>query len=288
MIEEAARALARLRVERQEPLVAVGGGALGDPAGFLAATYLRGVPWIQVPTTLVAQVDISIGGKTGVDLPEGKNLVGAFHHPASIILDVARPAAAPRAPAAGGAGRGREDGGARRRGAVRGARARRGGGRGRRAAAFESGVVAEVVERPAWAKVAVVSADEREQGGDGRIMLNLGHTVAHALERVDGYANLLHGEAVAYGTRAAVRIGAAMGVTPPARAARIEGLLTRLALGAAALPYEPEAVLAATGRTRSTPAGACAGSSRRPTGAWSATTWPTTWWPRRFAGSWRE
>ena len=89
VIEEAARELARRRVERREPLIAIGGGALGDPAGFLAATYLRGVPWIGVPTTLVAQVDSSIGGKTGVDLPEGKNLLGAFHQPAAVILDVA-------------------------------------------------------------------------------------------------------------------------------------------------------------------------------------------------------
>ena len=89
VIGEAARELARLRVERRDPLVAIGGGALGDPAGFLAATYLRGVPWIQVPTTLVAQVDSAIGGKTGVDLPEGKNLLGAFHQPAAIVLDLA-------------------------------------------------------------------------------------------------------------------------------------------------------------------------------------------------------
>jgi 3-dehydroquinate synthase len=115
------------------------------------------------------------------------------------------------------------------------------------AAAFETGVMAEIVERPAWAKVAVVAADEREQGATGgRITLNLGHTVAHALEAVDGYTNLLHGEAVAYGTRAAVRIGAAMGVTPPDRAARIEGLLTRLTLGVAPLPYPAGAVVEAT------------------------------------------
>ena len=86
---DAARELARLRVERRDPLIAIGGGALGDPAGFLAATYLRGVPWIQVPTTLVAQVDSAIGGKTGVDLPEGKNLLGAFHQPVAIVLDLA-------------------------------------------------------------------------------------------------------------------------------------------------------------------------------------------------------
>ena len=89
VVGDAARELARLRVERRDPLIAIGGGALGDPAGFLAATYLRGVPWIQVPTTLVAQVDSAIGGKTGVDLPEGKNLLGAFHQPVAIVLDLA-------------------------------------------------------------------------------------------------------------------------------------------------------------------------------------------------------
>ena len=88
VVESTARELARLRVERDEPLVAIGGGALGDTAGFVAATYLRGVPLIHVPTTLVAQIDSSIGGKTGVDLPEGKNLVGAFHQPKAVIIDV--------------------------------------------------------------------------------------------------------------------------------------------------------------------------------------------------------
>ena len=248
VIGDAASELARLRVERREPLVAVGGGALGDPAGFLAASYLRGVPWISVPTTLVAQVDSGIGGKTGVDLPEGKNLLGAFHHPASIILDIAALRTLPERQLRAALGEivkmaalGDEalfttleaDARAIATGDPR---------------AFESGALAEIVERPAWAKVAVVVADEREQGGaTGRIMLNLGHTVAHALEVVDGYATLLHGEAVAYGTRAAVRIGAAMGVTPPERAARIEGLLDRLALGAAPLPYAPDAVVEATG-----------------------------------------
>lgn len=248
VIGDAASELARLRVERREPLVAVGGGALGDPAGFLAASYLRGVPWIQVPTTLVAQVDSAIGGKTGVDLPEGKNLLGAFHHPSSIILDVAALRTLPERQLRAALGEivkmaalGDEalftaleaDAAAIAIGDAR---------------TFENGALAEIVERPAWAKVAVVSADEREQGGaTGRIMLNLGHTVGHALEAVDGYETLLHGEAVAYGTRAAVRIGAAMGVTPPDRAARIEGLLDRLALGAAPLPYPPDAVVEATG-----------------------------------------
>ncbi|MCJ7711426.1 MAG: bifunctional shikimate kinase/3-dehydroquinate synthase, partial [Chloroflexi bacterium] len=208
VVEEAARDLARLRVERREPLVAIGGGALGDPAGFLAASYLRGVPWIGVPTSLVAQVDSSIGGKTGVDLPEGKNLLGAFHQPAAVILDVAALRTLPGRQLRAALGEivkmaalGDEalfatleaDGESIARGD---------------AAAFASGAVAEVVERAGWAKVEVVTADEREQGATGgRIALNLGHTVAHALEAVDGYANLLHGEAVAYGLRAATRIG---------------------------------------------------------------------------------
>jgi len=248
VIEEAARDLVRRRVERRDPLIAIGGGALGDPAGFLAATYLRGVPWIGVPTTLVAQVDSSIGGKTGVDLPEGKNLLGAFHQPAAVILDVTALRTLPGRQLRAALGEivkmaalGDEplfatletDAEAIARGD---------------AAAFANGAVAEVVERAAWAKVEVVTADEREQGATGgRITLNLGHTVAHALEAADGYETLLHGEAVAYGLRAAVRIGTSLGVTPPARAARLEGLLDRLDLGRAPLPYPLDAVVAATG-----------------------------------------
>jgi 3-dehydroquinate synthase len=248
VIGDAARELARRRVERREPLVAIGGGALGDPAGFLAAAYLRGVPWIQVPTTLVAQVDSAIGGKTGVDLPEGKNLLGAFHHPASIVLDVdalrtlpARQLRAALGEVVKMAALGDEalfatleaDGESIARGD---------------AGAFDRGVVAEVVERSAWAKVEVVAGDEREQGATGgRIALNLGHTVGHALEAADGYATLLHGEAVAYGVRAAVRIGTAVGVTPRARGRRIEALLDRLDLGRVPLPYPAETVITATG-----------------------------------------
>jgi shikimate kinase / 3-dehydroquinate synthase len=244
VIEDAARELARRRVERREPLIAIGGGALGDPAGFLAAAYLRGVPWIQVPTTLVAQVDSAIGGKTGVDLPEGKNLLGAFHHPASIVLDVAalRPLPERQLRAALGeivkmAALDNEALFATLE--AEGEDIARGD-----PGAFERGAVVEVVERSAWAKVEVVSADEREQGAaGGRIALNLGHTIGHALEAADGYATLLHGEAVAYGLRAAIRIGRALDVTPDARARRIERLLDALALGGAPLPLSLDAVL---------------------------------------------
>ena len=165
-------------MRRDEPIVAIGGGALGDAAGFLAATYLRGVPIVHVPTTLVAQIDSSIGGKTGVDLPEGKNLVGAFHQPAAVVIDVAalrtlperhRRAALGEAVKMGVLGDERlfelleTDGPAIARGDD---------------AAFDSGAVAEVVERCAWAKVAVVLADEREHDATGgRITLNLGHSL---------------------------------------------------------------------------------------------------------------
>jgi shikimate kinase/3-dehydroquinate synthase len=244
VVEQAASELAALRVERSEPLVAVGGGALGDTAGFLAATYLRGVPFIQVPTTLVAQVDSAIGGKTGVDLPEGKNLVGAFHQPAAIVIDVSVLATLPERQLRAALGE------AVKMAALgddrlfelleaQGPAIARGD-----PAAFASGAVAEVVERAAWAKVEVVVADEREQGGTGgRIALNLGHSLGHAVEAAAGYGGLLHGEAVAYGLRAAARIGEDAGVTPPELATRIGALLDALGLATEPLPYSIDAVL---------------------------------------------
>ena len=124
------------------------------------------------------------------------------------------------------------------------------------AAVFDDGAVAEVVERSSWAKVQVVVADEKEQqAAGGRITLNLGHTIGHGLEAADGYRTLLHGEAASFGLRAAVRIGQAMGVTPSDRAARIEGLLDRLALGRGSLPYPAGSVLEAMGTDKKVAAG---------------------------------
>ncbi|MFP5343560.1 MAG: bifunctional shikimate kinase/3-dehydroquinate synthase [Candidatus Limnocylindria bacterium] len=245
VVGSTASQLARLRVERDEPIVAIGGGALGDAAGFVAATYLRGIPVVHVPTTLVAQIDSSIGGKTAVDLPEGKNLVGAFHQPAAIVIDVAILATLPERQRRAALGEAvkmaalgderlfellEEHGDAIARGS---------------AVAERTGATAELVERSALAKVAVVTADERERGPDGgRIALNLGHSLGHAVEAAAGYGDLLHGEAVAYGLRAACRIGLAMGVTPAGRAERIGALLDALELGTTPLPYSLEAVLA--------------------------------------------
>jgi shikimate kinase/3-dehydroquinate synthase len=253
VIEDGARALAGLQAERSEPLVAIGGGALGDTAGLLAATWLRGVPLIHVPTTLVAQIDSSIGGKTAVDLQEGKNLVGAFHQPTGIVIDIRFLASLPdrqRRAALGEAVKMAALGDPRLFAVLEsdGEAVARGD-----RPVFENGTVAEVVERAAWAKVEVVAEDEREQGP--RIHLNLGHTVGHGIEAAAGYEGILHGEAVAYGLRAACRIGVAMEVTPPARAARIEALLSALGLGIAPLPCSPAAVLEAMGTDKKHAAG---------------------------------
>ncbi len=135
------------------------------------------------------------------------------------------------------------------------------------------GAIAEVVERCAWAKVEVVIADERERrSGGGRITLNLGHSLGHAVEAAAGYGDLLHGEAVAYGLRAATRIGMEVGVTPPERAGRIGALLDRLDLATRPLPFSLDAVMATWRPTRSTPPGSCAGSCRPPTASSCATT----------------
>jgi 3-dehydroquinate synthase len=194
-----------------------------------------------VPTSLVAQIDSSIGGKTAVDLPEAKNLVGAFHQPTAIVSDVSvlasldvrqRRAALAEALKMAVLGDERLFGVLESEGPAIAA-----GEDG----AVASGALAEVVERAAWAKVDVVLADEREAAG--RIALNLGHSLGHAIEAAAGFGDLLHGEAVAYGLRAAARIGEARGVTPSDRAERIEAALDRLELGVAPLALDLASVL---------------------------------------------
>jgi len=240
VVEQACRELARLHVDRRETLVAIGGGVLTDEAGFIAATYLRGVPIVQVPTTLVGQIDAALGGKTAVDLPEGKNLVGAFHQPVSFVADVALLATLPARQLRAALGEVvkmaclgderllelvEEDGEAIARGDRR---------------PFESGTLAEVVERCVWAKVAIVTADERESGL--RMTLNLGHTIGHGIEAAAGYSKILHGEAVAYGLRGAFAIARAINIVPAERAARVNALLDRLGLAMAPPAVSVESV----------------------------------------------
>ena len=179
-----------------------------------------------------------------MDLPEGKNLVGAFHQPAAVVIDVAALRTLPerqRRAALGEAVKMAALGDDRLFELLEAAGPAIARGED---AAFTSGAVAEVVERCAWAKVVVVLADERERdAGGGRITLNLGHSLGHALEAAGGFGGLLHGEAVAYGLRAACRIGVEAEVTPPERAARIGRLLDALELAREPLPYPIETVL---------------------------------------------
>ena len=234
--EAALRELATRRMERGEPIIACGGGALGDAAGFLAATWLRGVPLIQLPTTLLGQVDSAIGGKTGLNLPEGKNLVGAFHQPAAIVLDIALLATLPARELRAALGECIKY-------AVLGdarvfelleseGRALASG----TPSAIESGALAELVERCAWAKIEIVTADERE--GALRMHLNLGHSIAHGIEAVGGYRDVLHGEAVARGLLGALEVGRQLGITPEPLIERTNGLVAALGLASGPLPYQ--------------------------------------------------
>ena len=185
------RALAQAGAERRDLVVAVGGGVVGDLAGFCAAVYQRGVRHVQVPTTLVAQVDSAYGGKTGVDLPEGKNYAGAFHQPAAVICD---PAALETLPAEElAAGYAEVVKTALIAGGPLWARVRQG-----------EPVDAQTITACLRTKLTVVAADERDAGL--RQVLNLGHTVGHAIEAATGYERYRHGEAVAFGLLAALRL----------------------------------------------------------------------------------
>jgi shikimate kinase/3-dehydroquinate synthase len=185
------RELAAEGMGRDDHLVALGGGVVGDLAGFCAATYQRGVPVVQVPTTVVAQVDSAYGGKTGVDLPEAKNYVGAYHQPAAVITDVDTLATLPAQELAAGYAE-----------VVKTALIA-GGPLWDRIAAGAT-VDAEIVLACARTKIGVVAADERD--GGMRQLLNLGHTVGHAIETVTGYTRYRHGEAVGLGLLAALSL----------------------------------------------------------------------------------
>jgi shikimate kinase/3-dehydroquinate synthase len=248
VIDDAARALAAAGIERGDLIVAVGGGALTDTAGLLAALYLRGIDWVAVPTTLAAQLDASLGGKTGVDLPEGKNLVGAFHQPVAVIADLDALRSLPTREIVAAMGEAvkiallGED---RLFTLLEECATRIAAGD---ASLHEDGTYAEIVERAGWWKCTVVAGDEREAGL--RMSLNLGHTLGHALEQAANYKGILHGEAVGYGLRAALAIGQELGVTPAARASRALALLDALGLGVAPRRESPAALVEATTRDK--------------------------------------
>ncbi len=190
-LEALLRALAVAGVTRADVLAAVGGGVVGDLGGFAAAVYQRGIEWVGVPTTLVAQVDSAFGGKTGVDLPEGKNYMGVYHQPSAVIVDPDTLATLP--PAELSAGYAEVVKTALIAGGRLWARVRRGGE-----------IDDETILGCIQTKLAVVSEDERDAGR--RQVLNLGHTIAHAIEAATGYSRYRHGEAVALGLLGALRL----------------------------------------------------------------------------------
>ena len=220
-VEKLAEQLSRLGADRNSAIIAFGGGVVGDVTGLVASLYMRGVDLVQIPTTVLAQVDASIGGKTGVNLRAGKNMVGAFHHPRVVLIDPTVLATLPE--------------------------------REFRAGLYESlkcGVIGKpelfralenvdtrklrrdpvklqwIITESVKLKAEVVSSDERENGL--RRVLNLGHTIGHALEAESGYRHFLHGEAVAWGMIASANIASAVGRIDQAGASRITGAVRAL------------------------------------------------------------
>lgn len=216
-------ALLGARFGRDCTVVALGGGVVGDMAGFAAACYQRGVAFLQVPTTLLAQVDSSVGGKTGVNHPLGKNMIGAFHQPRAVVADTATLSTLPDRELAAGLAEVIKYGLIRDRGffdwidanlpalLVR-----------------DSAALAEAIRRSCQNKADVVGEDELESGN--RALLNLGHTFGHAIETGTGYGNWLHGEAVAVGMCMAADLSARLGWLPPADLARVRSQIERAGL----------------------------------------------------------
>lgn len=243
--------LAAHRIDRAGVLFAVGGGVTGDLAGFAAASYLRGIAFYQVPTTLLAMVDSSVGGKTGINLRAGKNLVGAFHQPQAVFADVSLLETLPEREFAAGM-----------------------------AEVIKHGMLADaelfdqieklpdilsashpglaaIILRNCAIKAAVVQADEMEQASSGgRALLNLGHTFGHAIEAVAGYGDYLHGEAIAVGLVLATRLSVGLGLVGASTEERVQRLLSRYGLPTrlrAPLPVED--LMAAMSRDKKVRAG---------------------------------
>jgi 3-dehydroquinate synthase len=237
--------LVSLKADRHTAVVAIGGGVIGDLAGFVAATYTRGVPLVMIPTTLLAQVDSSVGGKVGVNHPGAKNIIGAFHQPSCVWIDTANLRTLPDRELRCGL-----------------------------AEVVKYGVILDeaffdeleqsveailardhlimrrIVARSCELKASVVSRDEREETGL-RAVLNLGHTIGHAIEAVAGYDGpYQHGEAVAVGMVAEARLAERLGWIGRDVVARIQGLLTRLGLPTSAPGLDPGRLLEAMGRDK--------------------------------------
>jgi 3-dehydroquinate synthase len=209
------------RFERSDAIVALGGGVVGDLAGFAAANYLRGVRYLQFPTTLLAQIDSSVGGKTAVNHPLGKNLIGAFHQPQAVIIDPTTLTSLPSRELRAGLYEAVKYGVIRDRTLSDYIQTRLD-----RISSFDSETIGHIIARCCQIKADVVSADERESGL--RRILNFGHTVGHAIEAVTKYRRLKHGEAVGYGMKCASAIAYRVGIIPASEAVAIHSIVDAL------------------------------------------------------------
>lgn len=241
-------ALVKAQADRTTVLIAIGGGVIGDMVGFSAATYLRGIPIVHVPTTLLAQVDSAIGGKTGVNHPLGKNLIGAFYAPSLVVADPIVLETLPRREFRAGLYEVIKYGVIsdptlldRMRDSI--------------TAIFnrDGAAIAPLVSASCRIKAAVVSADERESGL--RRILNFGHTIGHALESVTKYKQFRHGEAIGYGMLAALSIGVERGLTPASLYEEVESLITQLGPLPSVAGISAKEVYAAIGRDKKVLAG---------------------------------
>jgi 3-dehydroquinate synthase len=232
---------------RDSAVIALGGGVVGDVAGFVAATYLRGVPWVQVPTSLLAMIDSSIGGKTGVDVPVGKNLLGAFHQPRLVLIDLDFLQTLPQGQLAAGLAEAVKHGVIadaeyfafleREHGAI---------------LAKDAATLERVVRRSVEIKAEVVAQDEREVGR--RAILNFGHTVGHAIEATSKY-EVLHGEAVAIGMVYEARLAESSRIASAGTVQRLTALLERLGLPVEHRDAPVDALIAAMYSDKKTRAG---------------------------------
>lgn len=242
--------LAEARLDRDAVLIVIGGGTVTDLGGFVAATYLRGLRWCAVPTTLLAAVDAAVGGKTAINLGAGKNLVGVFHHPSLVAIEPAAFGTLDPRDVAAGLGE-----------ALKTALVADPElfdyleGNMTRALAADPEVLAKTVAHCVMAKARVVAGDERERddsGAGGRAILNFGHTVGHALEQTCGYGALRHGEAIVLGMRAALALSRERGL-PPALADRIDALVAAIPTPHPGAPSD--AIIAATASDKKRKAG---------------------------------
>ena len=219
-VDRLLREMMRAGADRGSLLIAFGGGIVGDGGGFVSAIFMRGIPYVQVPTTFLAQVDSSVGGKTGVNLPEGKNLVGSFHQPRAVFADIGVLGTLPDRELRAGLMESVKAGIIRDRALVRYMEENAPLILGRDAKALEKVIAASI-----RMKAGVVNIDERESGL--RMILNLGHTVGHAIEQATAYKLLLHGEAVAWGMIAALHLGAQRGTISRSQFERLQNLVYR-------------------------------------------------------------